>query len=259
MRDRKARTRGSFFFKPAVMLLAGGVIFGAGCGHTPDAGSGGEMGNDYAPSYSPAAPLPETVTGNPLPSPSPEITPLSGTSAEAAPHSVSDEGPPEETGYLISPNDVIAISVLGEEDLSLSVRVSEKGLISFPLLGEIKAVGYTPIQFERKLEELLEKDYLVSPSVNINIKEYGAISVLGQVKKPGSFEIKGRLTVTQAVALAGGLTDIASPNGTKVIREVAGREEIIPVKLKDILNDGNLSGDINLKPGDLIVIPESFF
>lgn len=161
--------------------------------------------------------------------------------------------------YLINPHDLLDISVLGESDLSLTVRVSERGVISFPLLGEIRAAGYTPIQLERKLETLLGKDYLVSPSVNVAIKEYSTISVLGQVQKPGSFEIKGRLTVTRAIAQAGGLTPIASPNGTRIIRKYNGREETIPVRLNDILKDGDLSQDIPLLPGDLIVVPESFF
>jgi polysaccharide export outer membrane protein len=171
----------------------------------------------------------------------------------------SDKPGGESADYLISPHDVLDISVLGEEELSLIVRVSEKGVISFPLLGGIQVAGFTSIELERELERKLEKDFLVSPSVNISIKEYSTISVLGQVKKPGSYEIKGRMTVTQAIAMAGGLTNIASANGTTVIRELNGEEKNIAVPLKDILGDGDLSRDIPLKPRDLIWVPESFF
>ena len=167
--------------------------------------------------------------------------------------------PAEEDRYLINPHDLIEISVLGESDLSLSVRVSERGAISFPLLGEVRTAGLTPLQLERRLEELLAEDYLVSPSVNVNVKESGTISVLGQVNKPGAFEIKGRLTVTRAIAQAGGLTSTASPNRTRLIRNYNGREEIISIRLNDILRDGDLTQDIPLRPGDLIVVPESFF
>lgn len=161
--------------------------------------------------------------------------------------------------YLIHPHDLLDISVLGESDLSLSVRVSDRGTISYPLLGEVRAAGHTPSALERNLEELLGKDYLVSPSVNVGIKEHGSISVLGQVNKPGSFEIKGRLTVTQAIAQAGGLTKTASPNRTRIIRRFNSREEIIPVRLNDIFRSGDLSQDVRLQPGDLVVVPESFF
>ncbi|MDP8236378.1 MAG: polysaccharide biosynthesis/export family protein [Candidatus Erginobacter occultus] len=166
---------------------------------------------------------------------------------------------PEGESYLINPHDLLDISVLGESDLSLTVRVSERGLISFPLLGEVRAAGYSPLQLERQLEELLGADFLVSPSVNVTVKESGTISVLGQVNKPGAFEIKGRLTVTRAIAQAGGLTSTANPNGTRLIRRYNGREETIPIRLNDILKDGDLAHDLPLRPGDLIVVPESFF
>ncbi len=217
----------------AAAIVAVTLLLNGGCGGTPD--------------LQPEPVLPETeeTTGNP---------PATETQDEA--RAADSTG---EDSYLISAHDLIDITVLGESDLSLSVRVSERGTISFPLLGEVRTEGYTPIQFERRMEELLKEDYLVSPSVNITIREYGSISVLGQVQKPGTFEIKGRLTVTRAIALAGGLTDTASPNGTRIIRRHDGQEETIPVRLNDILKDGDLSHDIPLRPGDLLVVPESFF
>ncbi|MFH1039267.1 MAG: polysaccharide biosynthesis/export family protein [PVC group bacterium] len=259
MRDRTVYQRGSFFFSPAIILLMAGVLFDAGCGHTPKSGNSSRPGGDAKLFYS----RPDNNAAEMPAKPTPGIVPTVTPPIEAVPEDRQPdnpvETPSEDAGYIISPNDVLDISVLGEENLSITVRVSEKGVISFPLLGEIGAAGYPPLQFERRLEKLLEQDYLVSPSVNITILEYSTISVLGQVEKPGAFEIKGRMTVTQAIARAGGLTNIASPNGTKVIRRINGREEIIPVRLKDILADGDLSNDISLKPGDLIVVPESFF
>ena len=248
---------GSFFLYPVVVMLLGAIILGTGCGSTPDPVTNDQADGEVKLFYSSPegasegtivqpTPAPETVAtiGENAPSDQPEILPSPGV---------------EYHGYLISPNDLLGISILGEDDLSIIVRVSENGSISFPLLGIVKATGYTPIQFERKLESLLEKDYLINPSVNINIREYSTISVLGQVKKPGTFEIQGRLTVTHAIALAGGLTNISSPNGTKVIRRTNGEKTIIPIRLKDIMGDGDISKDILLKPGDLIVVPESFF
>jgi protein involved in polysaccharide export with SLBB domain len=230
---------------PAGVIILGWALFlGWGCGGTPEPRTDPESIEAGKLFYSRAEDTAEE--------------PESGSTAETATADlvpIPDEG----DSYLINPHDLIEVSVLGESDLSLSVRVSERGMISFPLLGEVRAAGYSPIQFERRLEDLLEEDYLVSPSVNVTIREYGTISVLGQVQKPGSFEIKGRLTVTRAIAQAGGLTSTASPNGTRIIRKYSGREEIIPVRLNDILKDGDLAHDIPLRPGDLIVVPESFF
>jgi len=252
---------GSFFLHLSTIILIGIIILGSGCSASPPTASEAQPETAVIPFYS----LPEEAGEDETTSLTPDPTPASKTTSGTI------KSPPiedarfelnthqQESDYLISANDVLRVSVLGEEDLSITARVSEHGAISFPLLGEVRAAGYTPLQFERRLEELLEKDYLVSPSVNISILEYSTISVLGQVKKPGAYEIKGRMTVSQAIALAGGLTQIASPNGTKVIRKTTGEEKVIPVSLNDILKDGNLSGDITLKPGDLVVIPESFF
>ncbi|MEA1928517.1 MAG: polysaccharide biosynthesis/export family protein, partial [Candidatus Auribacterota bacterium] len=252
---------GSFFLYLIPLFLIGVIALTCGCAgsspHPADVKSEGEVQLFYS--------LPDREVAVASPTVFPRASPLPGTGVknpELPDPDQSDAPPPlpnNTSDYLISPYDVIAISVLGEDDLSVTVRVSEGGAISFPLLGEVQTTGYTPIQFERRLEVLLEKDYLVSPSVNISILEYSTISVLGQVKKPGAYEIKGKITVSQAIALAGGLTKIASPNGTKVIRKSNGNEEVISIPLSDILGDGDLSGDISLKPGDLVVIPESFF
>jgi len=249
---------GSFFLYPAAIMLLGAILLGTGCGSTPEAAAPAQSTGEMKLFYSQPGSQPEEP---PAILDDVSVPEVAAESEEDLPPQIenSDGVGEKNSDYLISPHDVLDISVLGEEDLSQIVRVSEKGVISFPLLGEIKATGYAPLQLERVLEEMLEKDFLVSPSVNISIKEYSTISVLGQVKKPGSYEIKGRLTVTQAIALAGGLTRIASPNGARVIRKSTGGEEIIPIRLKDIMGDGDLSQDISLKPGDLIVIPESFF
>lgn len=258
MKASLAEIFGSFFLYPAALMLLGAIALGTGCGSTPEPITQDQSAAEVKLFYShPGVPAEDTTAASDHTS-SPEA--IVG-SEESSPDQL-EESAVEIVGnsdYLISPHDVLDISVLGEEELSQIVRVSEKGSISFPLLGEVRATGYTPFQLEKRLEEQLEKDYLVSPSVNITIKEYSTISVLGQVKKPGSYEIKGRLTVTQAIALAGGLTKIASPNGTTVIRKLNGGEKTISIPLKDILEDGDLSNDIPLKPRDLIWVPESFF
>jgi len=261
MKKSLAELFGSFFLQLSTILLISIVFMVIGCASAPPPFTGETSNTKGIPFYSPPDDPAEDEIISLTPTPTPVLKTISGTieSPSIEESEIESNHSKKDSDYLISPHDVIRVSVLGEEDLSSTARVSEHGSISFPLLGEVRAAGYTPLQFERRLEELLEKDYLVSPSVNISILEYSTISVLGQVKKPGAYEIKGRMTISQAIAIAGGLTQIASPNGTKVFRKTTGGEEVIPVSLNDILKDGDLSGDITLKPGDLVVIPESFF
>ncbi len=258
MKKSLAKIFGSFFLSPAALMLLGVSIIGTGCGSTPEPAatsqSTGEVTLFYSQSASQAEATPAILDDT-------NESEVIADSEENLPSQLEDSAisDVENSDYPISPHDVLRISVLGEDDLSVTTRVSERGAISFPLLGEVQVSGYTSLQFERRLEELLGKDYLVSPSVNISIIEYSTISVLGQVKKPGTFEIKGKMTISQAIAMAGGLTRIASPNGTKVIRKINGEKEVISVPLNDILKDGDLREDIPMKPGDLVVVPESFF
>lgn len=160
--------------------------------------------------------------------------------------------------YSIHAGDLLEISVFGEPDLSRTVRVGQDGKFSYPLLRKVQADRLHPRELEFKLIEMLKK-YLVNPQVTIFIKEYGRISILGQVKRPGTYELKGKLTVTQAISLAGGFTKLAHRNGTKVIRMEKGKPLVFQVKAREIIENGKKSLDIYLKPGDLITVPESFF
>ncbi len=160
--------------------------------------------------------------------------------------------------YSIHAGDLLEISVFGEPDLSRTVRVGEDGKFSYPLLKKVQAARLHPRELEFKLIEML-KEYLVNPQVTIFIKEYGRISILGQVKRPGTYELKGKLTVTQAISLAGGFTKLAYRNGTKVIRMEQGKPLVFQVKVREIIENGKKSLDIYLIPGDLVTVPESFF
>jgi polysaccharide export outer membrane protein len=102
-------------------------------------------------------------------------------------------------------------------------------------------------------------DVLLKPNDIIVVEQLGMISVVGQVKKPGRFILDKNLTVIEAIALAGGLTEIASANGTKVIRKKNGKEETINVPVDSILRGSDRSKNIYLEPNDTVVVPESFF
>ena len=174
----------------------------------------------------------------------------------------SKEYDSSQKGYTIGPENVLVIDVYYGRDKNLSrkAKVSSRGYITFPLLGEVEVKGLTIAELENKLTELLEKDYLVNPQVSVFIEEYSTVSILGQVNEPGSFEIKGRLSVIELISLAGGFTKIAATNDVRIMRVTPnGSRTTIKVKANDIINKGKEDEDVQLKPGDIVMVPESFF
>jgi len=245
----------------------------------------------------------------------------------------------DDSSYRIKAGDTLEISVYGEPDLTKTVKVSEEGKIIYPFIGEINVFNMPLKEATNEIETLLKKDYFVNPQVSIFVKEYakffivgavkeegrfelkgsltlldavalaggtepdanlsnikvirnsgkeekeysidlyaqgkdfllepldriivaryGAISVLGQVKRPGNYSFAKGLTAVDAVAKAGGFTDIASQNAVKVIRESKdGKRETFTVPVASILQTGDKRKDVMLKEGDIVSVPESFF
>lgn len=169
----------------------------------------------------------------------------------------------QELDYRLQPEDVVQITVYEQPDLDTTVRISSTGEIAFPLLGKIKAAGLTVSELRDKIEKLLVKDYLVNPQVQVFIEQYRIkqVSVLGSVQKPGKYDMytERETTVLEAIAMAGGFSDVASVNGTRIIRKENSEERTIPVRVTDITKKGMKEKDIFLKPGDIIFVPESFF
>lgn len=165
--------------------------------------------------------------------------------------------------YKLQPTDVIKINVHGQPDLITKTRVTADGYITFPLVGKVSAAGLTVPELEQKLKELLEKDYLVNAQVLIFIEEYNArqVSVIGEVKTPGKYELPGEknMTLMQAIAMAGGFTKFADITKTKVMRLEDGKKKTIVINVKSITERGDKDKDIALQAEDIIVVPESFF
>ncbi len=168
--------------------------------------------------------------------------------------------------YRIEEKDVLKFEVRGEPDLSVTSRVSEKGEIWVPLLENVKVAGLTIQEIEQFLENSLKNGFLKDPKVTVHIDaqqmaEYSEkeVFVSGQVMTPGAVPLVGKyMTVFEVVNKAGGLTDIAWPSRTKVIREENGVKSIFKVNLKKV-KKGDKSQDIIVKPGDIIVVPETIF
>lgn len=189
---------------------------------------------------------------------SPEIQPIA--------RNVDDITDKSRTDYRIQGKDILYIDVYNEPELSYdqskqrSLRVSTNGKISFPLIGDIEVAGLTPFQLERKLEEILGNGYLINPHVSVMVGSYhGSVCIIGQVTKPGEIRLQDReVTVVEAISMAGGFTDIASPNRTYIVRMENGVKKIIQVKVNKIIKSKK-GEDIILKPDDTVVVPEAFF
>ncbi|OGR45812.1 MAG: hypothetical protein A2021_04290 [Elusimicrobia bacterium GWF2_52_66] len=157
---------------------------------------------------------------------------------------------------------MLEITVFQEADMSRTARISGNGTITFPLAGNLKLAELSVPEAESFLAEKLS-EFLIKPQVTVLIKEYGnkQIYVLGEVKKPGSITLppERRLTVLEAITLAGGFTDLAAPDRTKVLRNANGQNQKIPVEISRITKQGDKSADIFLEPNDTVFVPQSFF
>jgi polysaccharide biosynthesis/export protein VpsN len=149
--------------------------------------------------------------------------------------------------YRLSAGDKVRIAVFGEDDLNVTERVSARGTLSFPLLGEMPVEGLTPSQLETLVANRLRGPYLVDPRVSVSIEEYRQFFVMGQVNKPGSYAYLPGLTVRKAITIAGGYTERASRNKVFVVSEGAAGQE------------RRVGQDDQIGPGDTVVVKESFF
>jgi len=165
--------------------------------------------------------------------------------------------------YKINPSELLQITVYQEPDLERTVRVTNDGYISFPLIGKVMVAGLTVIEAESKIASLLGQDYIIDPQISIFVKEFQTekVVIIGEVKTPGSYDLpQGRvLTLLEAIALAGGFTKVASIDNIRIIRVEGGKQKYIPVRVSDITKGGDKSKDLILSPGDIIYIPERIF
>jgi polysaccharide export outer membrane protein len=147
--------------------------------------------------------------------------------------------------------------------LDLKARVSDRGTVTLPLLGELRAGGENLKSLEDRITKSLDRDYFINPRVLLDIDQFRkrTVFVLGQVNKPGEYDITGPriMHVVQAISLAGGLTKGAALNSTRITRMEEGREKVIRIKLKDIIEEGKKKLDAVVRDRDIIFVPERFF
>jgi polysaccharide export outer membrane protein len=164
--------------------------------------------------------------------------------------------------YLIGPGDSLHVFVFQNEELSVTVPVRPDGKISTPLVEDMVAVGKTPSQLARDIEKSLS-EYVKSPKVNVVVMGamsiYSQIKVIGQVKTPQSLPFRDGMTVLDAVLAVGGLGQFAAGNRAHLVRTENGKQSEIKVKLDSLVNNGDMKQNLPLKPGDVLVVPESRF
>jgi protein involved in polysaccharide export with SLBB domain len=202
-----------------------------------------------------------------------QITPGSAASQPSSPTAAlppavsaptSNIGVSAPAGYILSPNDQVAVEVFGEDDLRANGRLNGEGNLSVPLLGSIHLAGLTLTQAASKLTGLYARDYLVNPRVNVMLVGYAKrrFSVLGQVNRPGSYEMPdgspGGIDLLEAIAMAGGYTRIAAPERVSVRRQTAaGGDQIFKVNAKRFTRGSG--GSFRVEPGDTVTVGESIF
>lgn len=161
--------------------------------------------------------------------------------------------------YKIGPGDLLAIQVLEAPDLNTEARVTSQNSISFPLLGNVNVAGLTPQQAEQRIAEMLTEQYMHNPHIIVSVKEYKSqrVAVIGSVKNPGTYELLGKGTLLDALALAGGLELNASDTVYVTRKTSDGGEKSVQVDLDELLDKGDTSLNIPINMGDVVYVPEA--
>lgn len=164
--------------------------------------------------------------------------------------------------YIIGPGDVLQVFVWRQAELSVVVPVRPDGKISTPLVEDMVAVGKRPSQLAQDIEKVLS-EYVRSPQVNIIVTQpastFSQVKVIGQVAKAQALPYREGITALDAILAVGGLAPFAAGNRAKIVRMQNGKQQEIRIRLQDLLNKGDMRQNVVLRPGDVIVVPESRF
>lgn len=171
--------------------------------------------------------------------------------------------PTDPDAYVIGPGDGLQVFVWGHPDLTSEVTVRPDGNISTPLVEDMPAAGNTPTELARLVEERLS-EYVRLPTVTIIVQSFVGeyerqVRVVGQAAEPQSLNYRDGMTLLDVMISVGGLSEFAAGNRAKLVRRIGGDEQVIQVRLDDLLNKGDLSQNVRVRPGDVLIIPESFF
>jgi polysaccharide export outer membrane protein len=202
----------------------------------------------------PTQPAPaQPTTSQPVPSqvkiPKPPVP--------SAPQTAPLPGVPTEPGFTIGPEDVLGILVWREPDVSGDVAVRPDGMITLPLIRDIKAAGLTPDELADRIQTAM-REFINDASVAVTVRQMNSrkVFITGEVSRPGAYPLAAPMTVMQLIAVAGGLNEFADSKRISVMRVEAGRTRTFPFAYKDVASGKRPGQNIMLKPGDTVVVPE---
>jgi polysaccharide export outer membrane protein len=181
------------------------------------------------------------------------------------PKAAGNEAPPlaaVSPQYIIGPGDTLQVYVWRNPELSVTVPVRPDGKVSSPLVENMVAVGKTPSELARDMEQVLS-EFVRTPKVNIivtqSVSTFSQVRVVGQVVRPQAVAFREGITVLDVVLQVGGLGPFAAGNRAKIVRPEGGKTIEIGVKLNRLLNGGDMRQNVVMKPGDVLVVPEALF
>jgi polysaccharide biosynthesis/export protein len=231
----------SFLAGALALVVAGSVSFAA---QQPPSQPPSTGGQPTAPTITPT-----TTPAATAPAATPTVTPVPGA-VMAAP---GVDMPPE---YTIGADDVLSVVFWRDKELTSDVTVRPDGKISLPLLNDVHASGLTPAQLKDRIVEESKK-YVEDPNVTVVVKDIKSrrVFITGEVRKPGPYAMTSATTVLQMISIAGGLADYARPEKISIVRTENGKPVSFRFNYKEVLNGKKLAQNIELKPGDTIIVP----
>ena len=185
------------------------------------------------------------------------------SSTPNAPLAEEAEAPIEAPDYLIGPGDSVNIFVWRNPELSMSVPVRPDGKITTPLIEDVPAAGKTPTQLARDMEKELAV-YVKNPVVTVIVTGFVGpysqqVRVVGQATNPRAVPFREDMTLLDLIIEVGGLTEFADGNRAVVVRRFNGEMQQLRVRIDDLINDGDISANVRMMPGDVLIIPEAWF
>ena len=185
----------------------------------------------------------------------------SGPTSETVPAAVTDSA--AQTEYRIGPGDMLQVFVWNQPELTVTVPVRPDGMISTPLISGVPAAGKTAPELAQDLQTALS-EFVRNPTVSVMITSFigtyaDQIRVVGQAAKPQSLPYRANMTLLDVMIAVGGLAEFAAGNRAVIVRQEGDQRVRMPVRLRDLLDEGDVSVNVPMRPGDVLIIPESRF
>jgi polysaccharide export outer membrane protein len=169
----------------------------------------------------------------------------------------TEAGVVTEPGFTVGPEDVLAVHVWREADVTAEVTVRPDGMITLPLIRDVKAAGLSPNELAEQIQSSM-REFITDATVTVIVRQMNSrkVFITGEVAKPGVYPLRSTITVVQFIALAGGLTEFAQANEIAVLRVKDGKTTTLMVPYKDIAKGKRVELNVVLEPGDTVVVPE---